>query len=123
MLASVIAIMAAAVAAGSEGQAQTNKAEFPAAVSQPAPRPAEDPDKVICHTDEVTGSRFKQRVCHTRREWDEMSANADKTMKLINERAFGASARAAASAASKAPSSQTSMHLYSGGSASVGLWR
>ena len=89
MLASVIALMAAALAAGSDGQSQTNQAESTPAVSTPAPRPADDPDKVVCRSEEVTGSRFKRRVCHTRSEWDQMTAKADDAMRQINERAFG----------------------------------
>ena len=40
-----------------------------------------DPNKVICHTNQETGSRTRvNRVCHTRAEWDELSRNTQKSI-------------------------------------------
>jgi hypothetical protein len=32
----------------------------------------DDDDKVICRRTAITGSRFKKRLCGTRKEWEEM---------------------------------------------------
>ena len=46
----------------------------PAAVAPTAA--ASDANKVVCHNEEVTGSRLGNvRICMTRAQWDERSAN------------------------------------------------
>lgn len=51
--------------------------DAPATPAPPKPKPKYDPDEVICRYQEVTGSRLGgDKVCHTRREWDEISANS-----------------------------------------------
>jgi hypothetical protein len=48
----------------------------PQAAPQTAPK-TPGPDDVICKREEETGSRIPgAKVCHTRREWDQMSADA-----------------------------------------------
>lgn len=38
-----------------------------------------DPNKVICHTDQETGSRTRvNRVCHTRAEWAQLQQETEK---------------------------------------------
>ena len=45
---------------------------------------AADPDKTICRTEEVTGSRFKQRVCMRRSEWKAREDAAAEFMRQSN---------------------------------------
>ncbi|WP_010219068.1 hypothetical protein [Sphingomonas sp. PAMC 26621] len=40
-----------------------------------AAKPIADPDKKICRAEDVTGSLFPKRVCHTRAEWAEIGAS------------------------------------------------
>ena len=48
-----------------------------------------DPDKKICRRDVATGSVMTKRICHTKAEWDAMSAQAakDRDRVLDQERA------------------------------------
>ncbi|KQU52940.1 hypothetical protein ASG67_08685 [Sphingomonas sp. Leaf339] len=53
------------------------------------PTPTADPEKRICRTSGVTGSRLgAKKVCHTRREWDEASAVARQRMERIQNGAI-----------------------------------
>ncbi|MEJ1969818.1 MAG: hypothetical protein WDN03_14455 [Rhizomicrobium sp.] len=58
----------------------------PAATPAPATPAAAGPgdDDVLCHEDRVTGSLFSKRVCHTRREWDQLSLQAKEVMDRAN---------------------------------------
>ena len=84
----LVLVMAAALAAGD--------ASTPAPSANPAPdtgRPAaksmSDPDRVICKTEAITGSRFEKRICRTRLEWDQMTQRAEE-MQRINAQHAGA---------------------------------
>ena len=61
------------------------------AVSVPAaaaPDARYDPNKVICKTTYATGSRLaSERVCMTRKQWDEISQEAQKTHKNTIDKA------------------------------------
>jgi len=48
--------------------------EGPATAAAPAAK--EDPNKKICKRQQVTGSYFMTRECHTKAEWDLMAENA-----------------------------------------------
>jgi hypothetical protein len=58
-----------------------------AAIAQaPAPRPEPngDPDQILCVNERVTGSRVAtQRVCRTRREWDEHKGETRKVVERV----------------------------------------
>ena len=58
-----------------------------APVTSPAPGSKDDPNKVICRNEEVTGSRFLRRVCLTRAAWDKQSADAQRMERQLNEQA------------------------------------
>jgi hypothetical protein len=69
-------VLAAALifaAGASSVLAQTSAAPAPADGSQVAKTSSKyDPNKIICKTEEATGSRLDaKRVCHTRAEWAE----------------------------------------------------
>ncbi len=72
----IFAAALAAADASASGATDPAPTPTPAATdTQPAPPKkrlinGKDPDTVVCHTQEVTGSRFKQRVCLTAREWE-----------------------------------------------------
>ena len=49
-----------------------------------------DPDQVICKRQKVTGSRLAgQRICKTRREWDQQAAEARRSADDFINRAGG----------------------------------
>ena len=46
--------------------------------------PNGDPDQIVCINERVTGSRLStQRVCRTRREWEEHKSEMRKTMEKV----------------------------------------
>jgi hypothetical protein len=46
--------------------------------------PNGDPDQILCVNERVTGSRLAtQRVCRTRREWDEHKSETRKTLEKV----------------------------------------
>lgn len=52
--------------------------------------PKKDPDKVICKSEKMTGSRTKtRRICMTRAEWDGLSRATKKGMDDFNRSAAG----------------------------------
>jgi hypothetical protein len=85
MLSSAIAMFAAAAVAASSGQTSTQQDNSQAAAPEPAASTQPDPDQVICRTQAVTGSRFKQRVCKSRRVWEQMSEQADRLMRNADQ--------------------------------------
>lgn len=46
-----------------------------------------DPNRMVCKTTPVTGTRFAKSVCRTRAEWDDKAAR-DK-QELLNEQSRG----------------------------------
>lgn len=40
----------------------------------------ENPDRVICKSEPITGTRITKRVCHTAREWEQMRQDAQDIM-------------------------------------------
>ncbi len=36
-------------------------------------RRADDPDKVVCKSQALVGTRFHTRICHTRRDWEKLA--------------------------------------------------
>jgi hypothetical protein len=51
------------------------------ASSAPAATPAkavaaDDDDKVVCKSQQVTGTRFSSRVCHSKRDWAQIEKDA-----------------------------------------------
>ncbi len=56
-------------------------ADDPATPPTPTPtpgntKPADDPDRIVCKMEHPTGSILPKRVCHTAREWDQMTRDA-----------------------------------------------
>ncbi|MFI4933001.1 MAG: hypothetical protein ACHP7N_00115 [Caulobacterales bacterium] len=71
------ALLAAAPAfASDEPSSQSAQTKSPSVAAVTTKGPAKDPNDVICKHEEVTGSRIPKSECLTRREWDEMAANA-----------------------------------------------
>ncbi|HEX8233235.1 MAG TPA: hypothetical protein VF559_07820 [Caulobacteraceae bacterium] len=82
------AISAAAVLALA-GQAAAQSAAAPAAPAAPARavKAKNDPNRMVCKTIPVTGTRFTKSTCRTKQEWDDKAAR-DK-QDLINEQTRG----------------------------------
>jgi hypothetical protein len=47
----------------------------------------DDPDRVICKNQPVTGSRFIKRICMRRADWDEQVRRADEAKRKFGESA------------------------------------
>jgi hypothetical protein len=57
--------------------------------STQAPKTAstDNGDKVVCKTEEVTGSRIPgHKVCHTQRDWDQMGADGRRNTQDFQDR-------------------------------------
>ena len=46
---------------------------------------ADDPDKMICRNQPITGSRFVRRVCMTRAQWDERQRQYEQLQRRIDQ--------------------------------------
>lgn len=44
------------------------------------------PDRRVCRRIEVTGSRVKERVCRTQRDWDRLTEESNETVDQARER-------------------------------------
>ena len=55
--------------------------------SKTAANGAEDPDKVICHKEAITGSRFEKRVCMTKSQWDDRQRQVEVLERRLNQTA------------------------------------
>jgi 3-oxoacyl-ACP reductase-like protein len=75
----IFAILAAALMDAQPAAA--TKAPSATAVAAPAAPAAkavgaEDDDKVVCKSEQVTGTRFSHRTCHTLHEWAQIEKDA-----------------------------------------------
>ena len=50
------------------GSAMAQTIEMPAGAAAVVAKPSEG-DTIVCRTEEVTGQRFKSRICHTKTQW------------------------------------------------------
>ena len=68
----------------------------PAAAPAPTVAPATDPapavapttnedDTVTCRYEAMTGSNFKKRICHTQREWKQMTSDSRDLMDRLDD--------------------------------------
>ncbi len=74
--------MAAAVAGATPAPAATGAPGASAAGGAAA----EDPNKVICRADAVTGSRFIRKVCMKRYEWAEHDRVTERNLQMMQDR-------------------------------------
>ncbi len=49
----------------------------------PAPKPG---DRIVCHRQARTGTRFKSSVCHTQAQWEEIAAAAQRNAHEMADR-------------------------------------
>ena len=54
--------------------------------AQGADAEAYDPDEVICKRIKQTGTRFKSKVCGTRRQWEQSEDDAQRTTERMKSR-------------------------------------
>jgi hypothetical protein len=59
----------------------------PAEVKSQKKKDADDPDKIVCKSQPIPGSRMTGRVCATRRQWDENQTASNQLFKDAQERA------------------------------------
>ncbi len=87
MLLLALAMAAAVADAPATSQPPASPSGGAAASSKPHVSAANDPDKIVCKTEEVTGSHFERRVCMTRADWDRQTLAAQKFEQQIHEAA------------------------------------
>ncbi len=57
------------------------------AVTTSAPeKPTDDSTKIVCRNDEITGSRFTQRICRTKAEWKHAEDIAASYRREVDDR-------------------------------------
>ena len=75
-------IFASALSASAAAQ---NAADGAASASQPgaaASRPGADPDRIICHYDQETGSKIPKKICKTAAAWE---WDRERSLKLFED--------------------------------------
>jgi hypothetical protein len=79
-----VSLIALALAAA----VSTAPANVPAPSSTIVPPAAhvDDPDKIVCHREETTGSHFKRQVCMTRAQWKQQEEAAEEYKRQVNDR-------------------------------------
>ncbi len=82
--------LAAAFSTASAQTAPATAPTAPAATTTPAPvaTPApttDEGDVVSCRYEKSTGSLFSKRICHTQREWHQMTVDSRALMDNIND--------------------------------------
>jgi len=61
-------LMAQAAPAGDAGASASPPPSAPGATAAVAPAKAQKSDELICHSEEVLGTRFPKKICYTRSE-------------------------------------------------------
>ncbi len=85
----ILAMAATLATAAADAAPAVTSAPTPVAgvaVPGAAPKAEKDPNKVVCHREEITGSRFVQRVCRTNAQWDQAEQNAATYKREIEDR-------------------------------------
>jgi hypothetical protein len=73
----IVAIIAAALMDAQPAAAVVAPSATPAsAAAPPKAVAAADDDKVICKSEQVTGTRFSTRVCHTKHDWAQIEKDS-----------------------------------------------
>ncbi len=71
-------------------QAQPAEAPKPDPSAKAAPEAAvKDEDKVVCRRTAITGSKFKKKICATRKEWAALSQRGGDTAREMQRRGKG----------------------------------
>jgi hypothetical protein len=83
VLAAALTMMAANDASHAVAAPPTPAAS--AAPPAPAANPKDDPDKVVCREEQVTGSRFTRRVCMTKSDWDDREKQSHELMNALDQ--------------------------------------
>lgn len=52
----------------------------------------DDPNKEICRTEPIVGSKFVRRVCATRAQWEDIERNTQQQMDMMRQSVGGQSA-------------------------------
>jgi hypothetical protein len=86
-----LSLLAGPALADPPATASTDTNAVPTAASTAAAAPATpDPNKKICKTKTKTGSRFPERTCLTKAEWDYLAAQSSSMTSQIQVRAYQA---------------------------------
>ncbi|MEL7218508.1 MAG: hypothetical protein AAGK01_08770 [Pseudomonadota bacterium] len=65
-------------------------AETSATQSEPkAEQSAGDDEKIICRRTAITGSKFKKRICGTKKQWEDMANRGSDTTREFQRRGKG----------------------------------
>jgi len=75
IIAILAAVMLDAQPAGATAAPSAAPVSAPAATSARATVTGDD-EKVVCKSEQVTGTRFASHVCHTKHEWDQIEKDS-----------------------------------------------
>lgn len=60
-----------------------------AATAVPAQLAASEDDKITCKRTAITGSKFKKKICGTKKDWELMAKRAEETTREFQGRGTG----------------------------------
>jgi len=78
----VLAMLLAATVPG----AATPDLGQPVVVTAKPAKPAADPDKVVCRSEETVGSRMRSRKCMTQRQWEAQDEQTRQYFQDVEDR-------------------------------------
>ncbi len=93
-----IGLLAALLAATQPQSAEENGAAKPVTVDEPKTeqvaiakedKMADDEDKIICRRTAVIGSKFKKKICGTKKQWETLSNRGSETTRSLQRRGKG----------------------------------
>ncbi len=68
---------------------EANPVEEPQTAEQVAQTEASDDDKIICRRTAITGSKFKKKICGTKKEWETLANRGSKDTRELQRRGKG----------------------------------
>jgi hypothetical protein len=82
MIAAVlVSMMLSSSAADAPTAPTTDPAQAAARTDTVAAPKVDDRDRVVCRREEVTGSHRPEKICHTKREWEQMTEDSHRMLK------------------------------------------
>jgi hypothetical protein len=96
----IVAFALSALLAAAEPPSAAPADPGQAAKPQAKPAKPDDKDRMICRREEVTGSHHPEKICHTKREWEQMT---DEAQRMFRENGIQAVDRSTGQGAMPAP--------------------
>lgn len=87
----ILSLMLAAQPQPAEETQATEETQAPAAtpIAAQDEKAADDDDKIICRRETVIGTKFKKRICGTRKQWATLEDRGTETTRQLQRRGKG----------------------------------